>query len=247
MKLCSALVQGEFITRLNRFAALVRVRGQETLVHVANSGRLRELLYEKATVMLTPVAPHPGRKTLYDLALVDTGHTLVSADARLPSALVYEAIQGLRIPEFRGYQGILREQSFEGSRLDLMLVNGSERCYIEVKSVTLVEKGIALFPDAPTTRGQRHMEALGRAVQQGWRGAAVFVVQRDDASAFAPNDPADPAFGEALRQAYALGVEVYAYSCQVSPREIMLAGKLPLLLHRTNVSEPFQWEAAGNG
>ena len=75
----------------------------------------------------------------------------------------------------------------------------------------------------------------------------MFVVQRDDASAFAPNDPADPAFGEALRQAYQLGVEVYAYSCQVSPREITLAGKLPLLLHRTNVSEAYQWEAAGNG
>ena len=149
MKLNPALVQATFITRLNRFAALVRVRGQETVVHVANSGRLRELLNETATVMLSPVAPHPGRKTLYDLALVDTGDTLVSADARLPSTLVYEAIQGRRIPEFRRYPEMLREQFFEGSRLDLMLVNRRERCYIEVKSVTLVEKGVALFPDAP--------------------------------------------------------------------------------------------------
>ena len=238
MKLKSPLVKGAFIARLNRFAALVQVQGQESVAHVANSGRLRELFQEGTPVLLSPVAPRPGRKTLYDLSLVDLGHTLVSADARLPNDLVYEGIKSGWLPELRGYQKVLREQVFEDSRLDLLLLDGGKRCYVEMKSVTLVERGVALFPDAPTTRGQRHVGALARAVQQGWRGAVVFVVQRDDAVAFAPHDVADPVFGKALRQAHEAGVEVYAYGCQVSLREIILAGKLPVLLRNPPAPEP---------
>ena len=238
MKLKSPLVKATFIARLNRFAALVQVRGQETVAHVANSGRLRELFQKGTPVLLSPVAPRPGRKTLYDLSLVDLGHTLVSADALLPNALVYEGIQRGRLPELRGYQEVLREQVFEDSRLDLLLRSGYKRCYVEVKSVTLVEQGVALFPDAPTTRGQRHMGALAHAVQQGWRGAVVFVVQRDDAVTFAPHDVADPAFGKALRRAHEAGVEVYAYGCQVSPRGITLGGKLPVLLRNPQAPAP---------
>ncbi|MSQ22030.1 MAG: DNA/RNA nuclease SfsA [Dehalococcoidia bacterium] len=230
VKLHPHLVAGTFISRLNRFAALVRIQGQETLVYVANSGRLRELFQAGRPVLLTPVGPHPGRKTLYDLSLVDLGYALVSADARLPSTLVYEALVSARLPEFAGYEEVLREQVLEDSRLDLLLRNGRRRCYLEVKSVTLAENGVALFPDAPTSRGRRHVDVLARAVGQGWRGSVVFVVQRQDASAFAPNDAADPAFGKALRLAHQHGVEVYAYRCNVTPAEIVLSERLPLVL-----------------
>ncbi len=230
MKLNPHLIEGTFVARLNRFAALVRVQGQETVAHVANSGRLQELFREGTRILLTPVAPHPGRKTLYDLSLVDLGHTLVSADARLPNGLVYEALKSDKLPEFQGYGEILREKTFEDSRLDFLLLDGVRRCYVEVKSVTLVTDGVALFPDAPTTRGQRHVGTLAHAVQQGWRAAVVFVVQRGDAEALAPNDTADPAFGKALRSAHQSGVEVYAYGCKISRRSITLAGRLNVLL-----------------
>ena len=114
------LVEGRFISRLNRFAGLVNIDGQETLVHVANSGRMRELLVEGNRVLLKP-ATGDHRKTAFDLALVDLGHTLASADARLPNSLVYEALEEKRLPQFAAYDDILKEVVYGESRLDLAL------------------------------------------------------------------------------------------------------------------------------
>lgn len=229
LRLNQPLVEGRFLYRLNRFAAMVECNGAPTLVHVANSGRMHELLKEGNAVFL---ARHhqDHRKTEYDLVLVNVGHTLVSADARLPSTLVHEALLAGMLPQFTGYADIRREAVLGDSRLDLVVTRKKGTCWIEVKSVTLVEKGQGLFPDAPTARGKRHVETLAGAVQQGHRGAVVFVVQREDAQDFAPNDAADPAFGEALREAVSLGVEAYAYRCHVSQREVTLDQRLPVCL-----------------
>ena len=175
VKLSPHLIQGTFIARINRFAALVKVCGRDVQVHVANSGRLCELLQPGMRVLLTPAGDAAHRKTAYDLSLVDLGHTLVSADAQLPSTLVYEALSESRLPQFAAYDTILREQVLENSRLDLLLLDasgklgGPGKCYVEVRSVTLVEEGVGLFPDAPTTRGRRHVETLSRAAAQGCR------------------------------------------------------------------------------
>ncbi|MFN3974691.1 MAG: DNA/RNA nuclease SfsA [Dehalococcoidia bacterium] len=221
------LVPALFQERLNRFAGRVLVEGSPVLVHIANSGRMKELLQEGRTCWL--VERHATkRKTAYDLALVDLGHTLASADARLPSALVAEGVMEGGLEEFRGWRIRGREVPLGHSRLDLVLEQDGRLCWVEAKSVTLVERGVGLFPDAPTTRGQRHMESLAEAVRQGHRAAVVFVVQRSDACAFAPNDLADPAFGEALRAAQAQGVEVYAYRCRVGWEEVCLDAPLPV-------------------
>lgn len=229
MKLHPQLVAARFLTRLNRFAALVEMDGREVMVHIANSGRMRELLEPGRRLLLAP-APGEHRKTQFDLALVDLGTTLVSADARLPNGLVAEALAGGQLPQFREYPEIRREVRYGDSRLDLLLEGPGGRCYGEVKSVTLVVNGVALFPDAPTTRGVKHLGELSRAVAEGNRAAVVFVAQRSDAAAMSPNDAADPEFGAALRAAQAAGVEVYAYGCQVSTREIRLAVPLPVQL-----------------
>ena len=223
------LVEGRFMRRLNRFAALVDVDGVETLAHVANSGRMRELLVEGYRVLLKSVAGD-HRKTAFDLVLVDLGHALASVDARLPNLLVYEALEQARLAPFAGYGRILREVTYGESRLDLALEGLAGTCYIETKSVTLVVDGVGLFPDAPTIRGTKHMGSLSKAVAAGHRAAAVFVVQRDDAQALAPNDKADPEFGVALRQAVSRGVEVYAHGCQVTTGEIVLGEPLPVRL-----------------
>ncbi len=230
VKLSPNMIDGTFVARVNRFAALVQVDGHETLVHVANSGRLRELFQEGMQVLLTPVDGAASRKTRYDLTLVDLGHTLVSADARLPNAIVYEAIKSGQVAELLGYSDVLREQALEESRIDLLLLRDDTRCYVEVKSATLVQDSVALFPDAPTARGRRHLETLVHAVRQGWGGVVVFVVQREDAQSFAPHDAADPDFGKALRHAHREGVKVYAYGCRVTRQEITLAQRLPVLL-----------------
>ena len=228
------LVEATFVERLNRFAARVLVGGREERAHVANSGRMRELFVPGALVWLKR-QPGNHRKTGYDLTLVELGSALVSADSRLPNTLVAEALANGGLSQFADYTRVKPESTYGESRLDFLL-EGPERsgpnakCYVETKSVTLVESGIAWFPDAPTSRGVKHLGTLAKAVEAGHRAAVIFVIQREDAQRFSPNDNADPDFAVALRRALAAGVETYSYACRVTLREITLAGQVPIEL-----------------
>lgn len=224
------LVEGRFIKRLNRFAALVDVDRREYLAHIPNSGRLGELLVPGYRTLLAPAPPHTARKTAYDLALVDTGGALASADARLPNRLVAEALAAGQLPQFAGYPEVQPESTFGDSRLDFRLTGPAGVCYVETKSVTLVEDGVALFPDAPTLRGVKHLHSLMAAQDAGCRAAVLFVVQRADADAFTPHDAADPLLGQTLRQAVAAGVSAYAYRCHLDEQSIALADAIPVQL-----------------
>ena len=230
MDLGGDLVEGIFLERVNRFLARVEVDGREVGVHVANSGRMKELFVPGWRVLVRPVAGE-HRKTKYDLVLVDMGQALASADARAPNALLEESVANGHLKQFAGYTDIRREVTFGDSRLDLMLEGPQGRCYIEAKSVTLVKNGVGLFPDAPTARGAKHLRTLITVLEAGHRAAVVFVVQRPDANAFATSDPSDPELAEALRSAVAAGVEAYAYNCEVTERSIRLDHSLPIRLY----------------
>jgi sugar fermentation stimulation protein A len=245
VRLPSPLIAATFVKRLNRFAALVEADGKRSgaarpgsdrgvppervQAHVANSGRLRELFQPGRTVYLSrQQAAH--RATPYDLVLVRLPTGLVSADARLPNALVRDAFQRSLLPPFAGYTHVQPEARYGHSRLDFALSGPSaeERCLVEVKSATLVVNGQARFPDAPTERGRKHLDELARAVRKGHRAAVLFIIQRGDVISFAPNAPADPAFARALRRAVRAGVEVYAYRCRLTRRSITLVGAVPV-------------------
>ena len=227
MKMASELREGRFRERLNRFLARVEVDGKETLAHVPNSGRMRELFVPGATVYVSPGVT-PGRKTAFDLCLVSIDDVLVSCDSRLPPSLVAEVQRLGRLEEFAGYPVIERERTFGESRLDLCFSGPRGRVYVETKSATLVRGGRALFPDAPTTRGTKHVRTLMKAVDEGHGAAVVFVVQRDDATCLSPNRDADPEFTSALEEAQRKGVGVYAYGCRVTTEEISLGGRVPV-------------------
>lgn len=229
MEIKAGLVEAVFLTRDNRFQATVEVDRRRVWAHVPNSGCLEELLTPGRRLLLRP-ATDRRRKTAYDVLLVDLEGVLVSADARLPNLLVEEALRQGSLSPFEGYETIRREVTRGRSRLDFALEGQGRRCLMEVKSVTLVRGGVALFPDAPTLRGRRHVEELRRAVAEGERAAMVFVVQREDAEAFAPHDEADPALGRALHRAVQDGMEVYAYACQVSRHEVRLDRPLKVKL-----------------
>ena len=239
MHLGNDLIPAKFLRRVNRFLACVDLDGQETPVHVANSGRLRELFLPGAAVWLKPAAPaaKTGRKTAYDLSLVETAGALVSADARLPNDLVADAATAGRLDGIPQPASLRREASFAESRFDLMLESPGGRTYIEVKSVTLVEQGVGLFPDSPTTRGAKHLNTLTDAIQAGHRAAVIFVIQRPDAQAFAANRPADPPLADALRRAIAAGVDAQAYNCAVTRNEVRLAQRIPII-HDYPAPEP---------
>ena len=227
MDLGDDLVEGIFLERVNRFLARVEVDGQEVDVHVANSGRMKELFVPGWRVLVRPVSGD-HRKTKFDLVLVDMGNALASADARMPNPLLAEGVANGHLQQFAGYTDMRREVIFGDSRLDLMLEGPLGLCYIEAKSVTLVTNGIGLFPDAPSTRGAKHLRTLETVLEAGHRAAVVFVVQRPDASAFATSDPSDPDLADALRSAVAAGVEAYAYNCEVTERSIRLDQALPI-------------------
>jgi sugar fermentation stimulation protein A len=215
---------------LSRFSAAVDVGGDVVTAHVANSGRLRELLVEDAAVWLTP-QPGPVRRTAWDLSLVENAGTLVSIDSRVPNALLWRALHdGLFCDGLGDPIAARREVAIGASRLDFR-VSGPDGCrYIEAKSVTLVVEGCARFPDAPTLRGARHLAELTSIHGRGDSAAVIFVIQRCDADAFTPNAAADPLFAEALRQALAAGVCVQAFTCEVSLEGIGLGREVPVLV-----------------
>lgn len=228
MRYPSRLIEAKLLERPNRFLGVVDIDGREEMCFIPNPGRMHELMVPNAGVyLLEKRGEH--RKTRYDMVLVDYGDIMIGVDSRLPNTLLAEAVNAGRLNDFRGYTVERTEPVFHDSRLDLVLSDGQERVMVETKSCTLVEDGVALFPDAPTERGARHMRTLVKALETG-RSAAVFVIQRGDASEFRPNDGTDPEFGEALRRAASMGVETYAYVSDVSLRGVEIREKIPLRL-----------------
>jgi sugar fermentation stimulation protein A len=223
------LVAGRFVRRDNRFRVTVEVEGEPAAAHLPNSGRLTELLTPGRACWLASF-DDPRRKTRFDLVLVAYAGVLVSVDARLPNTLFAEALAAGRLEPFRGTARFEREVQLGGSRLDFWLQGPAGACWVEVKSVTLVEDGVARFPDAPTARGVRHLAELTAAVRRGEQAAVVFVIQRPDARCFTPHDRADAAFGAALREAQSAGVGVYAWACEVSPRSVIMGSQVSVEL-----------------
>lgn len=214
-----------FLSRPNRFIAHVLVEGEEVVCHVKNTGRCRELLRPEARVWLEK-GTNPKRKTAYDLVTVEKGRRLVNMDAQAPNKIFGE--WALRLEA--GIRSVRPEVAFGDSRLDFLLETEQGRHYVEVKGVTLEEGGHVFFPDAPTERGVRHLHTLMRAVEQGHRATVFFVVQMANVLDFSPNDSTDPAFGQALRQAAAAGVQVLAFTCQVTPEEVTMDRQIPVIL-----------------
>jgi sugar fermentation stimulation protein A len=228
MKHPSTPIPAKLISRPNRFLGVVDLDGEPTQCFIPNPGRMHELMVSGTNVYLIH-RPGDHRKTSYDLTLVEYNDTLVSIDSRLPNYMLHEAIDQGRLPEFSGYTVERTEPTFYDSRLDLLLSDGANQILVEAKSCTLVKDSIALFPDAPTKRGARHMNTLIKALEYG-RAAACFIIQRDDAQEWRPNSEMDPDFTENLRKAVESGVEAYAYTCNISLEETSIQKRIPVKL-----------------
>ncbi len=222
VKIEGKLVRGVFQERPNRFSAIVRVHDKVLLTFLPNPGRMREFLVSGTEVVLREVSSE-NRKTGYDLIGVSYNGQWVSVDCRVPNKLVLEALKNRDLNEFTEYRIIKPEYGYGHTRFDFFLTNEIERCFLEVKSTTLVNDGVAMFPDAVTARGTRHVQDLVKAKKEGYRASILFIIQRPDAHAFAPCDAIDPKFGKALRNAASEGVEIYAYKMEVSSNFSLLS------------------------
>jgi sugar fermentation stimulation protein A len=224
-------VRGIFRERPNRFLALVDIQNRTLPSFLPNPGRMHELLTRGTEVILKEVVKG-DRKTSYDLIGVIYDSQMVSVDSRVPNKLVLQALRKRDMEEFSEYDIIKPEYSYGHTRFDFFLANEHERCLLETKSCTLVKEGMALFPDAETERGRRHIRNLGKARKEGYRACVLFIVQRTDANAFAPNAETDPEFAKVLRDAALKGVEVYAYNMEISASfsSLSLSSKLNVYL-----------------
>lgn len=206
------MVKGRFLRRPNRFVAHVEIGGREEICHVKNTGRCRELLQPGAEVWCA-VSDNPARKTKYDLITVRKGDYLINMDSQAPNRAAKAWLErgGLGPAEL-----VKPEQKFGNSRFDFYLERNGQRMYLEVKGVTLEDGGVCRFPDAPTERGAKHLRELIAAKEAGFDAGVLFVIQMRPVRWLEPNDGTDPAFGKALREAKAAGVQVLAVDCRVT-------------------------------
>ena len=217
-KVCSA----RFLARPNRFIARVLINGAEETVHVKNTGRCRELLLPGAEVILSE-SDNPARKTRCDLIAVYKGGMLINMDSQAPNAAAGELLTRL----FPGC-ALFPEHRYGHSRFDFYLEQGQRRIFVEVKGVTLEREGRAMFPDAPTERGLRHLRELAAARQEGFEAYILFLVQMKGCHVFSPNSETDPAFAAALREAAGQGVNVLCYDCLVTPDSMTADAPVPV-------------------
>lgn len=225
--LYSNIQQGYFLSRPNRFIAHVEINGVTEICHVKNTGRCRELLTERAVVY---VQQHDDskRKTKYSLIAVRKGNLLINMDSQAPNKAVAE---WLTEKQPFGEIRVMKPECRHGnSRFDFYLETEKRKIFIEVKGVTLENDGIAMFPDAPTARGVKHLQELTDCLQQGYEAAAIFVIQFTGAKLFKPNYATHPEFAQALRSAQAAGVQVVALECTVTPESMYIGKSVPLQL-----------------
>ena len=220
------MVPGSFLARPNRFIAHVEIDGQPQVVHVKNTGRCRELLTPGARVWCQESA-NPARKTKYDLITIQKGHRLINMDSQAPNAAAKEWLAGGGLGEIED----LKAETFHGdSRFDFSFTKDGVPCFLEVKGVTLETDGVCAFPDAPTERGAKHLRGLTRLAAAGYGAYVLFVIQMADVAYLHPNDATDPAFGQALREAAAAGVQVLAVDCAVTPDSMVIGKAVPVRL-----------------
>lgn len=234
VELPQPLWTGVLERRYKRFLAdVVLDSGERVTCHCPNTGSMMGCRDPGSRVWLSH-STRSGRKYAFTWELVELpGPVIVGIHTGRANGLVREALEAGRIPPLAGYGSIEPEVRLpeHGTRIDFRLTGAGELpCYVEVKNVTAaVAEGVAQFPDAVSQRGTRHLEQLLRLVEGGNRAALVFCVQRDDAREVRPADTIDPAYGRALRQAQAAGVEVYALGARVTPGVIELERPVPVV------------------
>ena len=220
---------GIFINRHNRFIAEVEVDGQVECCHIKNTGRCTGLLVPGAKVYICQ-ADKPGRVTKYDLIAVWKGGQLVNVDSQAPNQVFFEYLQAGKY--IGDVDFVKREAKYRGSRFDFYVEAADRRMFIEVKGVTLEKDGVALFPDAPTKRGVKHLDELVKCIKEGYETHVVFIIKIKGICRFEPNYEIHPEFAAALTRAWEAGVRVSALDCVVVPDGLKIDGEVPVVLSR---------------
>ena len=232
MRFPAPLTEARLIRRYKRFLADVEMPdGGIVTVHCANPGAMTGLSDPGMRVLLSR-SDSKTRKLAHSWELVEADGGLVGINTAHPNRLVEEALAAGAIPELSGYETVRREVNYgRNSRIDFLLTAaGRPDAYVEIKNVHLSRTpGLAEFPDSPTARGTKHLGELADMAAAGHRAVMFYLIQRGDCSAFRLAGDVDPAYTAAFAKARAAGVEMIAYGCRLSPQEIAVAGRIPIL------------------
>jgi sugar fermentation stimulation protein A len=226
------LLSGVLIKRYKRFLADVKLdTGEEITVHCPNSGSMKGCAIEGSKVWLS-TSDNLKRKYRHTWELAKVPGSIIGINTLVPNKLVKHSIENGLIEELSGYDRVKAEvKTSEHTRLDLLLEKDlGQKCYVEIKNCTLVEDGVAMFPDAVTTRGQKHLEELETLVASGHRGVIFYLIQRMDANVFKPADSIDKAYGEKLRKAVQNGVEIITRDVIIDTQLIRINNSIPVEL-----------------
>ena len=226
------LIPGTLIKRYKRFLADVKLKdGTIVTAHCPNTGSMAGCSEPGRTVYLS-THDNPKRKYKYTWELIEMPTSLVGVNTLVPNRLVFESLKAGVVPELTGYEAVDREVKInDHTRLDFVLTDHNGlRCYGEIKNCTLVNDGVAAFPDAVTVRGLKHLTELEALVESGHRCSMSYFIQRMDARIFRPADHIDPEYGKGLRRAVRRGVEILVYDVYIDLKGIKLNRKIPIQL-----------------
>ena len=229
MKINYSFLEARFIDRPNRFLTRVEYNGTIVESHLPDPGRLKELLKPGVRILLKRESGK-NRKTKFSTQAVYNDNILISLNTLLPNQFTAYLLIHRKIDFLKEWKIYKQEVKYGKHRFDFQLKRGVESMYLEVKSVTLVEKEIAKFPDAITERGKRHVEHLGEMAELGLHTMVLFVVQRDDATSFQPQWERDPKFGSTLFAAWEKGLDVRVIHMKMTLNKIHYLGELPFKL-----------------
>jgi len=220
--------KAKFVERPNRFLARVEIDGEIVETFVPNPGRMYEFMIPGREVFIR-YNPADHRKTSFDMIGIKHDGVLVSLDSNLPNRFIRNLLENHDLEQFKDYKEVIPEPRAYSGRFDFLLVGKKKRTFVEVKSCTLVIRKRVLFPDAPTTRGARHMRHLAHALDNGDvdDAAVIFVIQRPDGEVFSPHDGNDPAFGDALREAHEHGVRIIPLLTKIVDWKLQLLHEIP--------------------
>ena len=230
MKFTPSLLEGKVIKRYKRFFCDIKLGKQVITAHVANTGSMATCL-EEGWPALVNHHTDPKRKLKYSLQMVHNGKSWIGVNTSLTNKLALEGIERGIIKPLYGHDKIRKEVKVEDSRIDILLEKDTQCCFVEVKNVTLKgEKGLCLFPDAVSLRGQKHLRKLIELKKKNHRSVMLFIVQREDADTFRPAQTIDPTYSKLLKEAWQIGVEIMVYRCALSKDKIEVTKPLPFSL-----------------
>lgn len=226
------LLTGKLVKRYKRFLADVELENNEIVTaHCPNSGSMKGCAMPGSPVWIS-TSDNPKRKLKYTWELLQAKDSMIGINTQVPNKLIKAAIENNQISEFTKFTKVRAEvKTSDHTRLDLLLENGAqETCYVEIKNCTLVENGVAMFPDAVTTRGQKHLDELVRLKKQGHRAVIFYLIQRMDARVFTPAAMIDKDYAQKLKNAVKNGVEIVTRDTFIDPEIIQLRRSVPVRL-----------------